>query len=63
MALSLNRLGGTLQQQAPRVSLPKFQLTDVDIEREAREAAARVAERQVIRAGVDAWQGMQGTKF
>ena len=32
-----------------------LRLTDIDIECEAQEAAARVAERRIIRAGRDAW--------
>ncbi len=43
-------------QKTPAVTLPKFVLADVDIEREAREAAERIAEKRVIRAGRDAWQ-------
>jgi hypothetical protein len=37
------------------VTLPKIRLGDSDIEEEARAAAAKVAERRVIRAGRDAW--------
>jgi hypothetical protein len=44
------------------VSLPKFNIADVDdadIELvEAREAQARVQERKVIRAGLDAWHAI-----
>lgn len=40
----------------PAVTLPTFALPDIDIEKEAREAAARVAERKAIRAGLDAWR-------
>ncbi len=43
-----------LEQNKP-VTLPQFDLADVDVEREAKEAAERVIERKVIRAGVDAW--------
>ncbi len=52
----LNRRGGLLEQQPPPVTLPNLALADIDIEREAKEAATRVAERKVIRAGIDAWQ-------
>jgi hypothetical protein len=38
------------------VTLPAVELTDIDIEREAKEAAARVAERRVVRRGLDAWR-------
>jgi hypothetical protein len=37
------------------VRVAAIKLTDIDIEREAQEAAAKVAERRVIRAGRDAW--------
>jgi hypothetical protein len=37
------------------VTLPAFNLADIDIEAEAREAAERVAEQRTIRAGRDAW--------
>lgn len=37
-------------------TLPTFNLSDIDIEREAKEAAARVAERRTIRRGRDAWE-------
>ncbi len=37
------------------VTLPKLALPDLDIEAEAKEAQARVAERRVIRQGLDAW--------
>jgi hypothetical protein len=40
------------------VTLPSLKLDDIDIEREAREAAQRVAERKVIRAGRDAWEAI-----
>jgi hypothetical protein len=38
------------------VTLPRFNLTDLDVEAEALEAAARVAERRIIRTGLDAWR-------
>jgi hypothetical protein len=56
--VSINRLGGTLEQQSPSVTLPRYILPEIDIEREPQEAAARIAERKVIRAGVDAWQAI-----
>jgi hypothetical protein len=37
-------------------TLPAFNLPDLDIEREAKEAAARVAERRIVRQGLDAWR-------
>jgi hypothetical protein len=40
------------------VTLPVFRLPDIDTEAEAREAAERIAERRVIRAGHDAWQAI-----
>jgi hypothetical protein len=40
------------------VSLPVFNLPPLDLESEIREAAAKVAERRVIRAGLDAWQAI-----
>jgi hypothetical protein len=54
--MALNSLGEEKRQQPASVTLPQFQLADIDIEREAREAAAKVAERKVIRAGLDAWR-------
>ncbi len=39
----------------PPVTLPKFNLAEIDTELEAREAQARVAELRLIRAGRDAW--------
>jgi hypothetical protein len=38
------------------VTLPQFRLPDIDIEAEAREAAAKLAEQRTIRAGRDAWE-------
>ena len=60
--MSLNGLG-EIKRELPSapVTLPKMEfneISDFDIEREAREAAARVAERKVIRAGLDAWQAI-----
>jgi hypothetical protein len=37
-----------LERASPPVTLPKFALADINVEREAREAAARVAERSHI---------------
>jgi len=39
-----------------RVSLPVFNLPPLDLETEIREAAAKVAERRLIRRGLDAWR-------
>jgi hypothetical protein len=38
------------------VTLPPIALDDLDIEREAKEAAQRIAERRVVRQGLDAWR-------
>jgi hypothetical protein len=38
------------------VTVVRLDLPDFDIEREAREAAGRVAERRIIRTGRDAWE-------
>ena len=55
----LNRIGGEQKQEAPkRVTLPTFAFAELDVEAEAREAAARIVERKVVRAGVDAWQAI-----
>jgi hypothetical protein len=43
---------------SPPVTLPKFRLADIDVESEAREGAAKVAERKIIRAGIDAWSAI-----
>jgi hypothetical protein len=40
----------------PPPTLPPVNLSDLDIEREAKEAVARVAERRIIRTGLDAWR-------
>jgi hypothetical protein len=40
------------------VTLPRFDLDDVDLQREAREAAERVSTQRVIRAGRDAWEAI-----
>jgi hypothetical protein len=44
------------EQQPPAITLPKFDIAEIDIEREIAEAAARVAERKIVRAGLDAWR-------
>jgi hypothetical protein len=38
------------------VTMPPIRVADIDIEAEAREAVACIAERRVIRAGLDAWE-------
>ena len=57
--MPLNLLGGDAKQPATvPVTLPVVSLPDLDdqiIAEEAKAAAARVAERRVIRAGADAW--------
>ena len=52
----LDRRGGELfnTRAPPPVTKPPLNLPDIDIELEAREAAARVAERRTIRRGLDA---------
>jgi hypothetical protein len=53
----MGRLRLAEQQNPPApVTLPRLAFAAIDTEREAKETAARVAERKVIRAGVDAWQ-------
>ena len=52
--MALNSLGGEKEQQPLPVTLPQFTFIEPDI-KEAREAAAIVAERKTIRQGVDAW--------
>jgi hypothetical protein len=42
----------------PRPTLPAVNIPDIDIEREAREAQARVVERRTIREGLDAWHAI-----
>jgi hypothetical protein len=39
-------------------TLPVFQLADIDIEFEAKDAAARVAERKLVRRARDAWDAI-----
>jgi hypothetical protein len=40
------------------ISMPRFNLPPLDLETEMREAAERVAERRVIRAGLEAWRAI-----
>jgi hypothetical protein len=49
----LNEFGDELPRRP--ISLPIFRLPPVDLEAEAAEAAAIIAERKVIRTGLDAW--------
>ena len=49
-------------REVPRPTLPVFSLDDYSIELEARAAAARVAERRIIRTGLDAWQAIGKAK-
>ena len=53
MATRLNIFAEELPSKP--VSLPVFNLPPLDLESEIREAAAKVAERRVIRRGRDAW--------
>jgi hypothetical protein len=58
MALTINPLGGLRKiPDRPMPTLPKVQLPDVD-DHEIEEAARAVAERKVIRAGIDAWHAL-----
>jgi hypothetical protein len=43
------------------VTLPRFSLKEPDIEAKAREAAARVAEKKVIRRGRECWEAIGRT--
>ncbi len=43
----------------PPVTLPRIEFCTIDTEQEAREAAERLVERKVIRAGIDAWQSIK----
>jgi hypothetical protein len=46
-----------LRHERPKpVSTASVELADIDIEREAREAAERIATRRVVREGLDCWQ-------
>jgi hypothetical protein len=56
--MAINGLGSEKRTyNPPPVTLPRFSFKD-DIERECREAASRVAEKKIIRAGIDAWQAI-----
>jgi hypothetical protein len=52
--MALNDLGEEIIERP--ITLPRFNLPPLDLEIEIREAAAKVAERKVIRAGLDAWR-------
>jgi hypothetical protein len=56
MATRLNIFAEELPSKP--ISLPVFNLPPLDLETEIREAAAKVAERRVIRAGLDAWRSI-----
>jgi hypothetical protein len=53
----VHELNSEKAEPAP-VSLPRFNLDDIDVEREAREAAERLAQRRVLRNGLDAWRAI-----
>jgi hypothetical protein len=58
-------LRGTPNYNAPPprpVTLPPVALDDIDVEREAREAQARVIERRTLRAGFEAWLSIRKTE-
>ena len=55
MATRLNLYAEELDKP---VTLPVFNLPPLDLEIEIREAAAKVAERRLIRAGLDAWRAI-----
>jgi hypothetical protein len=50
-------LRGGDEQTRPQVTLPKLRFLEApdEVEREAREAALRIATQRTIRAGLDAW--------
>jgi hypothetical protein len=53
----LNRIGAQIlvENRPPRpITMPALNLPDLDVELEAAAAAARVAERRIIRTGLDA---------
>jgi hypothetical protein len=60
--MPINPLGGEARgpqgREIPPVTLPRLDLPDFDAVAEAREAAAKVAERRVIRNGRDAWEAI-----
>jgi hypothetical protein len=45
-------------REVPPPTMPRLAFTDYDTEIEAQEAAARVAERRVVRQGLDAWRAI-----
>jgi hypothetical protein len=47
---------GTPRPPKPVTLPPVASLDDIDVEKEAREAQARVQERRVVRKGLDAWR-------
>jgi hypothetical protein len=57
--MALNDLGGEKKQRfrAP-IGLARLNLPDFDVEKEVKEASARVVEQRTIRAGVDAWESV-----
>jgi hypothetical protein len=57
MARQLNSYGEEAPLARP-ITLAILRLPDIDTEAEAAEAAARVAERKTIRAGLDAWRAI-----
>lgn len=58
MIVSLNGLGTEKKgPDRPRPTLPALELPDID-DREIEEAAARVAEKRIIRLGRDAWESV-----
>ena len=65
---ALNGLGGSKRDSTsegrivPPPTLSAIKLSDVDIEEEACAAAAKVAERRVIRAGRDTWHEIGRTE-
>ena len=52
--MALNDLGEEIF--ARPITLARVNLPDLDLETEMREAAERISERKVIRAGLDAWR-------
>jgi hypothetical protein len=58
--MPLNGFGGEMRQHQPKaVTLPVVSLApdnEKEIEREIAEAALRVSQTKIIRAGLDAWQ-------
>ena len=54
--MALNDLGEEIIERP--ITLPRFNLPPLDLETEIREAAAKVAERRIIRNGLDAWRAI-----